>query len=74
VLSRPELVDNPDQSNSSPMEKAFNEGLTGSPKAQSVVNLKSPSKKLPVRQISTISQPAGYIEELELSAGGHSRD
>lgn len=74
VLSRPELVDNADQGNSSPMEKAFNDGLAGGPTVQSVASLESPSKKRALRQISTISQPAGYIEELELSAGGHSRD
>jgi type IV secretion system protein VirD4 len=74
VLSRPELVDNADQSNNSPMEKAFNDGLAGGPTVQSVASLESPSKKRVLRQMSTISQPAGYIEELELIAGGHSRD
>jgi hypothetical protein len=45
-----------DQSNGSPMEKAFNDRLAGSPAVQPVTTRDSSTK------------PAGYMEELELSA------
>lgn len=68
VLSRPELIDNTDQSNISPMERAFNEKLAGRPALPPAASPESPS------EAGASPQPAGYIEELELSAGGYTKE
>jgi type IV secretion system protein VirD4 len=74
VLSRPELIGKDDQNDGSPMEKAFNESLAGNPAEQKANSLESPLQKNTLPQFSAVTQPIGYIEELELPPDEHSRD
>ena len=74
VLSRPELIDNADQSNGSPMEKAFNERLAGRPAVPTAANPKSHLEDRVLPPKSNVEQPTGYIEELELSSGNHIKE
>jgi type IV secretion system protein VirD4 len=72
ALSQPELISKTDPSNSSTMERAFNEVLAGRPALPAIPEQSIENPVLAKTQ--PIAQPAGYIEELELSAGGHTRE